>query len=44
VPPGALGRSSACQQNVAGWVAQRRPGTVAAEAAEAAQAVDTSED
>jgi bifunctional UDP-N-acetylglucosamine pyrophosphorylase / glucosamine-1-phosphate N-acetyltransferase len=44
VPPGALGRSSARQQNVAGWVAQRRPGTVAAEAAEAAQAVDTSED
>jgi bifunctional UDP-N-acetylglucosamine pyrophosphorylase / glucosamine-1-phosphate N-acetyltransferase len=44
VPPGALGRSSARQQNVAGWVAQRRPGTVAAEAAAAAQAVDTSED
>ena len=44
VPPGALGRSSARQQNVAGWVARRRPGTAAAEAAEAAQAVDTSED
>ncbi|MDT4960526.1 MAG: bifunctional UDP-N-acetylglucosamine pyrophosphorylase / glucosamine-phosphate N-acetyltransferase [Pseudonocardiales bacterium] len=44
VPPGALGRSSARQQNVAGWVVRRRPGTAAAEAAEAAQAVDTSED
>jgi bifunctional UDP-N-acetylglucosamine pyrophosphorylase/glucosamine-1-phosphate N-acetyltransferase len=44
VPPGALGRSSARQQNVAGWVARRRPGTAAAEAAESAQAVDTSED
>ena len=28
----------------AGWVVRRRPGTAAAEAAEAAQAVDTSED
>ncbi|MDT4977096.1 MAG: bifunctional UDP-N-acetylglucosamine pyrophosphorylase / glucosamine-phosphate N-acetyltransferase, partial [Pseudonocardiales bacterium] len=44
VPPGALGRSSARQQNVAGWVVRRRSGTAAAEAAEAAQAVDTSED
>lgn len=44
VPPGALGRSSARQQNVAGWVARRRPGTAAAEAAAAAQAADTSED
>jgi bifunctional UDP-N-acetylglucosamine pyrophosphorylase/glucosamine-1-phosphate N-acetyltransferase len=33
VPPGALARSSARQQNVAGWVVQRRPGTPAAEAA-----------
>ena len=33
VPPGALARSTARQQNVAGWVAQRRPGTAAAEAA-----------
>jgi bifunctional UDP-N-acetylglucosamine pyrophosphorylase/glucosamine-1-phosphate N-acetyltransferase len=41
VPPGALGRSSARQQNVAGWVARRRPGTAAARAA---QAVDSSED
>ena len=44
VPPGALGRSSARQQNVAGWVARRRAGTAAAQAAEAAQAVDPSED
>jgi bifunctional UDP-N-acetylglucosamine pyrophosphorylase/glucosamine-1-phosphate N-acetyltransferase len=38
VPSGALGRSSARQQNVPGWVAQRRPGTAAAEAAERAGA------
>ena len=44
VPPGALGRSSARQQNVAGWVARRRPGTAAAHAAESAHAADTSED
>ncbi|MEP7022114.1 MAG: bifunctional UDP-N-acetylglucosamine diphosphorylase/glucosamine-1-phosphate N-acetyltransferase GlmU [Pseudonocardiales bacterium] len=44
VPPGALGRSSGRQQNVAGWVARRRPGTAAAKAAEAAQPVTTSED
>ena len=37
VPPGALARSSARQQNVAGWVAQRRPGTPAAEAAARAE-------
>jgi bifunctional UDP-N-acetylglucosamine pyrophosphorylase/glucosamine-1-phosphate N-acetyltransferase len=46
VPAGALGRSSARQQNVAGWVARRRAGTAAARAAEAATpaAADTSED
>jgi bifunctional UDP-N-acetylglucosamine pyrophosphorylase/glucosamine-1-phosphate N-acetyltransferase len=47
VPPGALGRSSARQQNVAGWVARRRPGTAAADAAaaaEAAGAVDLDEE
>jgi bifunctional UDP-N-acetylglucosamine pyrophosphorylase/glucosamine-1-phosphate N-acetyltransferase len=44
VPPGALGRSSARQQNVAGWVARRRPGTAAAEAAEGATAVEPSEE
>jgi bifunctional UDP-N-acetylglucosamine pyrophosphorylase/glucosamine-1-phosphate N-acetyltransferase len=36
VPSGALARSSARQQNVPGWVAQRRPGTAAAAAAERA--------
>ena len=44
VPSGALGRSSARQQNVAGWVARRRPGTAAAHAAEAAESVDSSGD
>jgi bifunctional UDP-N-acetylglucosamine pyrophosphorylase / glucosamine-1-phosphate N-acetyltransferase len=46
IPAGALGRSSARQQNVAGWVARRRAGTAAARAAEAATpaAADTSED
>jgi len=44
VPPGALGRSSARQQNMAGWVARRRPGTAAAKAAEAVEAAETSED
>jgi bifunctional UDP-N-acetylglucosamine pyrophosphorylase / glucosamine-1-phosphate N-acetyltransferase len=38
VPPGALGRSSARQENVAGWVADRRPDTPAASAAERATA------
>jgi bifunctional UDP-N-acetylglucosamine pyrophosphorylase/glucosamine-1-phosphate N-acetyltransferase len=33
VPPGALGRSSARQENVSGWVLQKRPGTAAADAA-----------
>ncbi|MFI9270650.1 bifunctional UDP-N-acetylglucosamine diphosphorylase/glucosamine-1-phosphate N-acetyltransferase GlmU [Kitasatospora sp. NPDC052896] len=36
VPPGALGVSRAQQRNVAGWVARKRPGTAAAEAATAA--------
>jgi bifunctional UDP-N-acetylglucosamine pyrophosphorylase/glucosamine-1-phosphate N-acetyltransferase len=36
VPPGALGRSTARQENVAGWVASKRPDTPAAEAAELA--------
>jgi bifunctional UDP-N-acetylglucosamine pyrophosphorylase/glucosamine-1-phosphate N-acetyltransferase len=44
VPPGALGRSSARQQNVAGWVLKRRPGTAAAAAAEAATAIEPSEE
>jgi bifunctional UDP-N-acetylglucosamine pyrophosphorylase / glucosamine-1-phosphate N-acetyltransferase len=33
VPPGAMGVSRAPQRNVAGWVARKRPGTPAAEAA-----------
>jgi bifunctional UDP-N-acetylglucosamine pyrophosphorylase/glucosamine-1-phosphate N-acetyltransferase len=37
VPPGALARSTARQENVKGWVAERRPGTAAAQAAERAQ-------
>jgi bifunctional UDP-N-acetylglucosamine pyrophosphorylase / glucosamine-1-phosphate N-acetyltransferase len=36
VPPGALGRSSARQENVSGWVLQKRPGTAAADAAKRA--------
>jgi len=43
VPAGALARSSARQQNVAGWVARRRPGTAAAAAAEAADAAEAAE-
>ncbi|SFP40159.1 bifunctional UDP-N-acetylglucosamine pyrophosphorylase / Glucosamine-1-phosphate N-acetyltransferase [Amycolatopsis arida] len=38
VPPGALAVSGAPQRNIEGWVARRRPGTPAAEAAEAALA------
>ena len=38
VPPGALGVGRAPQRNVAGWVARRRAGTAAAEAALAAEA------
>jgi bifunctional UDP-N-acetylglucosamine pyrophosphorylase/glucosamine-1-phosphate N-acetyltransferase len=40
VPPGAMGVARAKQRNVAGWVARRRPGTPAAEAAERARADD----
>jgi bifunctional UDP-N-acetylglucosamine pyrophosphorylase/glucosamine-1-phosphate N-acetyltransferase len=36
VPPGSLGRSSARQETVAGWVESKRPGTPAAQAAEQA--------
>jgi bifunctional UDP-N-acetylglucosamine pyrophosphorylase / glucosamine-1-phosphate N-acetyltransferase len=34
VPSGALGRSSARQENVPGWVSRKRPGSAAAQAAE----------
>jgi bifunctional UDP-N-acetylglucosamine pyrophosphorylase/glucosamine-1-phosphate N-acetyltransferase len=37
VPPGAMAVARAAQRNVAGWVSRRRPGTRAAEAAEAAE-------
>lgn len=37
VPPGALGIARARQRNVAGWVAKRRPGTAADDAARRAQ-------
>ncbi len=37
VPSGALGRSSARQEIVSGWVAQKRPGSPAAKAAEQAE-------
>ncbi|MGC9667975.1 bifunctional UDP-N-acetylglucosamine diphosphorylase/glucosamine-1-phosphate N-acetyltransferase GlmU [Planosporangium sp. 12N6] len=37
VPPGALGVGRAPQRNVEGWVPRKRPGTAAAQAAEAAQ-------
>jgi bifunctional UDP-N-acetylglucosamine pyrophosphorylase/glucosamine-1-phosphate N-acetyltransferase len=40
VPPGAMAVARAPQRNVAGWVRRRRPGTAAAEAAEAAQKRD----
>lgn len=36
VPPGALAINSSPQQNIAGWVMRRRPGTPSAEAAERA--------
>ncbi|WNV76390.1 bifunctional UDP-N-acetylglucosamine diphosphorylase/glucosamine-1-phosphate N-acetyltransferase GlmU [Geodermatophilus sp. DSM 44513] len=36
VPPGAMAVARARQRNVAGWVRRRRPGTAAAQAAEAA--------
>ena len=40
VPPGAMGVARAVQRNVAGWVARKRPGTAAAEAAERALAAE----
>ncbi len=43
VPAGSLGRSTARQENVAGWVQSKRPDTAAARAAEQADA-DPSED
>jgi len=44
VPPGAMGVARAKQRNVAGWVARRRPGTPAADAAERALASDPSDE
>jgi len=38
VPPGAMAVARGQQRNVEGWVARRRPGSAAAEAAEAAAA------
>ena len=38
VPPGTLALSAAPQRNIEGWASRRRPGTPAAEAAEAALA------
>ncbi|GLY64342.1 bifunctional UDP-N-acetylglucosamine diphosphorylase/glucosamine-1-phosphate N-acetyltransferase GlmU [Amycolatopsis taiwanensis] len=43
VPPGALAVSTGPQRNIEGWVARRRPGTPAAEAALAAQEKDSAE-
>jgi bifunctional UDP-N-acetylglucosamine pyrophosphorylase / glucosamine-1-phosphate N-acetyltransferase len=42
VPPGAMGVARAAQRNVAGWVARKRPGTAAADAAE--RALDNKKD
>ena len=42
VPPGALGVARSRQRNVDGWVAKRRPGTPAADAAERASGRDGS--
>jgi bifunctional UDP-N-acetylglucosamine pyrophosphorylase / glucosamine-1-phosphate N-acetyltransferase len=42
VPPGAMGVARAAQRNVTGWVARKRPGTPAANAA--ARAVERQED
>jgi bifunctional UDP-N-acetylglucosamine pyrophosphorylase / glucosamine-1-phosphate N-acetyltransferase len=42
VPPGAMGVGRAQQRNVAGWVARKRPGTPAADAA--ARALERQED
>jgi bifunctional UDP-N-acetylglucosamine pyrophosphorylase / glucosamine-1-phosphate N-acetyltransferase len=43
VPAGNLGVTRAQQRNVEGWTARKRPGTVSAEAAAAAQQGDTDE-
>jgi len=43
VPPGALAVSTGPQRNIEGWVARRRPGTPAAEAALAAQEKESTE-
>ena len=37
VPPGALAVSGGRQRNIEGWVQKKRPGTAAADAADAAQ-------
>jgi bifunctional UDP-N-acetylglucosamine pyrophosphorylase/glucosamine-1-phosphate N-acetyltransferase len=42
VPPGAMGVARANQRNVAGWVARKRPGSAAAEAA--ARALEDAKD
>jgi bifunctional UDP-N-acetylglucosamine pyrophosphorylase/glucosamine-1-phosphate N-acetyltransferase len=46
VPPGAMGVARANQRNVAGWVARKRPGSAAAEAAARAleNTTDTKDD
>ena len=41
VPPGALAVSAGPQRNLDGWVARKRPGSAAAEAAQAAARPDT---
>ncbi len=43
VPPGALGMGRARQRNIVGWVARRRAGTAAAQAAEGAEAAAEAE-
>lgn len=43
VPAGSLAVTAASQRNMAGWVASHRPGTAAAQAAEASDAAGTSE-
>ena len=44
VPPGALAVSGGRQRNIEGWVERKRPGTAAAEAAQAAQVADNNKD
>src|SRR6266571_1831189 len=43
VPPGALGVARSRQRNVAGWVARKRPGSAAADAADRAGGGDTTQ-